>query len=335
MNPSRSQVSRGGLSHPQQGFTLVELLVVIAIIGTLVGLLLPAVQAARESARRSACINNMKQLGLGLLNFHDARSAFPGATLADFRWTCGPKALGPLVMILPYIEETVRYNKFDLTKDFNDPVNTAAATGTLPPLTFLCPSYGEKKSGSANQYCAGTGGTFTTGVTCYLGVRGAAADYSVASTRGVFGLLSTGNTNLYSGTPYANPATTKIKDITDGTSKTFIYGEFRPDSQIAVSKSWATPLTSIDTDSRWSPWSLGFVLEGSGSTKTMTYSPNQIAGFTHYNQWAGHSFSSWHIGGVHMVRADASTGFVSDNIDITVWRNLATIAGGEANTLFE
>ena len=335
MNPYHSQVSPGGSSRPRRGFTLVELLVVIAIIGTLVGLLLPAVQAARESARRSACINNMKQLGLGLLNFHDARSAFPGATLADFRWTCGPKALGPLVMILPYIEETVRYNKFDLTKDFNDPVNTAAATGTLPPLTFLCPSYGEKKSGSANQYCAGTGGTFTTGVTCYLGVRGAAADYSVASTRGVFGLLSTGNTNLYSGTPYANPATTKIKDITDGTSKTFIYGEFRPDSQIAVSKSWATPQTSIDPDSRWSPWSLGFVLEGSGSTKTMTYSPNQIAGFTHYNQWAGHSFSSWHIGGVHMVRADASAGFVSDTIDITIWRNLATIAGSETNTIFE
>jgi len=329
MNPYRSQVSPGGSSRPRRGFTLVELLVVIAIIGTLVGLLLPAVQAARESARRSACINNMKQLGLGLLNFHDARSVFPGATLGDFRWTCGPKALGPLVMILPYIEETVRYNKFDLTKDFNDPVNTAAAGGTMPPLTFLCPSYGSNKSGSANQYCPGTGGTFTTGVTCYLGVRGTANDYSVASTRGVFGLRSTGN-GFYSGLPYANPATTKIKDITDGTSKTFIYGEFRPDSQIVVGVQ-----TFIDPDSRWSPWSLGHVLEGSGSTKTMMYSPNQVAGFNHYNQWATHSFSSQHIGGVHMVRADASAGFVSDNIDITVWRNLATIAGGETKTLFE
>ena len=329
MNPSRSQVSRGGLSRSRRGFTLVELLVVIAIIGTLVGLLLPAVQAARESARRSACINNMKQLGLGLLNFHDARSVFPGATLGDMRWTCGPTALGPLVMILPYIEETVRYNKFDLTKDFNDPVNVTAAGGTLPPLTFLCPSYGEKKSGSANQYCAGTGGTFTTGVTCYLGVRGAANDYSNKATRGVFGLLATGN-GFYSGLPYANPATTKIKDITDGTSKTFIYGEFRPDSQIVVGQS-----TTIYPDNRWCPWSLGHVLEGSGSTKTMLYSPNQVAGFTQYIQWASHSFSSWHQGGVHMVRADASTGFVGDNIDITVWKNLATIAGGETNTLFE
>jgi len=319
MNPSRSQISPGGSSRPSRGFTLVELLVVIAIIGTLVGLLLPAVQAARESARRSACINNIKQLGLGFLNFHDARNVFPGATLGTYNWTCGPKALGPLVMVLPFIEETVRYNRFDLTKDFNDPVNTAAAGGTMPPAAFLCPSYGERKSGSAYQYCSG--GSFTTGVTCYLGVRGTANDY-VAAKRGVFGMQQVSGVT--------QSATTKIKDILDGTSKTFMFGEFRPDSQIAVGQS-----STIDPDSRWSPWSLGHVLEGSGSTKTMIYGPNQIAGITHYNQWATHSFSSWHNGGLHMVRADASAGFVNDNIDITIWRNLATIAGGETNTLFE
>ena len=321
MNPSRSQVPPGGSSRMHRGFTLVELLVVIAIIGTLVGLLLPAVQAAREAARRSSCINNIKQLGLGLLNYHDARSAFPGATLGDFRWTCGPKALGPLVMILPYIEETARYNRFDLTKDFNDPVNVTAAGGTLPPLTFLCPSYGEKKSAVANHYCPGTGVNFNTGVTCYLGVRGTAND-SVAAKRGVFGIQTVNSVT--------QSATTKIKDILDGTSKTFMFGEFRPDSQIVVGQS-----TRIDPDNRWSPWSLGHVLEGSGSTKTMIYGPNQIAGFTHYTQWANHSFSSEHRGGLHMVRADASTGFVNDNIDITIWRNLATIAGAETNTLFE
>ena len=319
MNPSRSQVSPAGSSRPRRGFTLVELLVVIAIIGTLVGLLLPAVQAARESARRSACMNNMKQLGLAFLNFHDARGAFPGATLGTYTWTCGTKAIGPLVMILPYIEETTRYNKFDLNENFNAPVNATAAGGTMPPAAFLCPSYGQKRFGNAYHYCSG--GSFTTGVTCYLGVRGTANDY-VAAKRGVFGMQSVGGV--------VQAATTKIKDITDGTSKTFMFGEFRPDAQIATGV-----YTSIDPDSRWSPWSVGYVLEGSGSTKFMRYGPNQTAGFTVYINWADYSFSSWHPGGLHMVRADASTGFVNDNIDITIWRNLATIAGAETNTLFE
>jgi prepilin-type N-terminal cleavage/methylation domain-containing protein len=320
MNPSRSQSSPSGSSSPRWGFTLVELLVVIAIIGTLVGLLLPAVQSARESARRSACINNIKQLGLGFLNYHDARGVFPGATLGTHTWPCGTKALGPLVMILPFIEETVRYDKFDLTQNFNDTVNAAAAGGTMPPAAFLCPSYGDRKSGSSAAYCSGPS-AFTTGVTCYLGVRGTANDY-VAAKRGVFGMQSVNSV--------VQSATTKIKDILDGTSKTFMFGEFRPDLQVVVGAS-SNPFP----DSRWSPWSLGHVLEGSGSTKTMMKGPNQIAGFTDIREWVNHSFSSQHTGGLHMVRADASAGFVNDTIDITIWKNLATIAGGETNTLIE
>ena len=146
--------------------------------------------------------------------------------MGTYNWTCGPKALGSLVMVLPFIEETVRYTKFDLTKDFNDPVNATAAGGTMPPTAFLCPSYGNRKSGSAYQYYSG--GSFTTGVTCYLGVRGTANDY-VAAKRGVFGMQSAAGVT--------QAATTKIKDILDGTSKTFMFGEFRPDSQIAVGQS--------------------------------------------------------------------------------------------------
>ena len=95
------------ISKNRGGFTLVELLVVIAIIGTLVGLLLPAVQSAREAARRSACTNNMKQLGLGVLNFESARKRLPAAssgtgtsstaTIGGYSWICA---------ILPFLEET-------------------------------------------------------------------------------------------------------------------------------------------------------------------------------------------------------------------------------------
>ncbi len=73
----------------KRGFTLVELLVVIAIIGILIALLLPAIQAAREAARRAKCLNNMKQLGLGLHNFHDTRKRFPGSNSLPFESSKG------------------------------------------------------------------------------------------------------------------------------------------------------------------------------------------------------------------------------------------------------
>jgi len=100
-------------SHCRSGFTLVELLVVIAIIGTLVGLLLPAVQAAREAARRSACSNNLKQIGLATHNFMSARKGFPpsstGATGSDASnnsiGSYNPGGISFFGLLMPYMEE--------------------------------------------------------------------------------------------------------------------------------------------------------------------------------------------------------------------------------------
>src|SRR5687768_7400101 len=86
-----------------RGFTLVELLVVIAIIGVLVALLLPAVQAAREAARRAHCTNNLKQIGVAVHNFADARKALPPAYLTGFGHATW------LVLIMPYLEESELY----------------------------------------------------------------------------------------------------------------------------------------------------------------------------------------------------------------------------------
>ena len=99
----------------RRGFTLVELLVVIAIIGTLVGLLLPAVQAAREAARRSQCQNNMKQLGLGVLNFESASRKLPSPGQCDSTGSSSTTYFihSIATMILPYIEQTNIYNQFD------------------------------------------------------------------------------------------------------------------------------------------------------------------------------------------------------------------------------
>jgi prepilin-type N-terminal cleavage/methylation domain-containing protein len=131
------------------GFTLVELLVVIAIIGILVGLLLPAVQAAREAARRAQCENHLKQIGLGFLNHEGTKKILPGAGwspwyVGDAEWGTGRKQPGGwMYQILPYIEEQAL---FDMTKDGQKTTVTtqqkaAAVTMQATPVTvYNCPS---------------------------------------------------------------------------------------------------------------------------------------------------------------------------------------------------
>ena len=103
----------------RRGFTLIELLVVIAIIAVLIALLLPAVQAAREAARRSQCVNNLKQIGLAMHNYHSSINALP--------WDHGPggwNEWSSLVMLLPYMEQQPLFNSINFANTGN-----SAATG--------------------------------------------------------------------------------------------------------------------------------------------------------------------------------------------------------------
>ena len=304
----------------RRGFTLVELLVVIAIIGTLVGLLLPAVQAAREAARRSACTNNIRQIGLGLLNYESARKRFPAGS-DGYTWISAQTNANALVKILPFIEQQDLYTKYDLTKSFAESPNDTIAATIIP--TFFCPSYGGAKTDVMNfQYFFGPSVAGKCAATCYLGVYG-------YGTSGVTDGLSRSQLGSNRGMFFID-SNTATKDVLDGTGKTFMFGEFRPDMLRVLSPSFYTE--PIGPNSRWCPWAAGIFLEG-GSVMGMRYGPNQV--FAAMNDrrydWPRLPFSSQHGSGVTMIYADGSVTFVADTVDITVWQGMSTIAGSETN----
>ena len=116
-----------------RGFTLIELLVVIAIIAVLIALLLPAVQAAREAARRVQCVNNLKQVGLALHNYHDTNATFPAGG-----WTQGGMNVGWSASILPGVEQPAIYNGINFTFAYNVAANSSVAATVMN--VYLCPS---------------------------------------------------------------------------------------------------------------------------------------------------------------------------------------------------
>ena len=120
----------------RRGFTLVELLVVIAIIGVLIALLLPAVQAAREAARRMSCANNMKQLGLAMHNYESAIKKFPPQIMLGK----GQERWGPQTRILPYMEQGNLFNSIDFTLPYGEVLLNGVKLQSTRVPTLLCPS---------------------------------------------------------------------------------------------------------------------------------------------------------------------------------------------------
>ena len=207
----------------RRGFTLIELLVVIAIIAVLIALLLPAVQAAREAARRSQCINNLKQIALGLMNYESAVTSFP---LGGNQGANGPGAgcctnwagWSAQSMILPYMEQSPVYNAINFTylgRGGNNAGENGNYTGTSSRInSFLCPS------AQAPRDTWNVGGIPTANWRPYAG-------NSYFASAGP-SLMWLGNqSQVPSGMFAVNGPTSGIRDVTDGTSNTIAFGEMR------------------------------------------------------------------------------------------------------------
>src|SRR5579872_386881 len=151
--------SRSSRHHRRTGFTLIELLVVIAVIAVLIGLLLPAVQQAREAARRTQCKNNLKQIGLALLNYESSFRIFPPGYIAGSAFIDGQTDTAPGwswgAMILPQLDQEPLQSTINFSLPVQAAANAPAIQVSLP--AFVCPS--DQLAGPTFPIGDGLGGT--------------------------------------------------------------------------------------------------------------------------------------------------------------------------------
>lgn len=313
------------------GFTLVELLVVIAIIGILIALLLPAVQAAREAARRTQCLNNMKQIGLATLNYEVAHGELPEGS---YFYTNGNwfKTVGLLGKILPYAEDTAVHGliDFDYEADADgngqgsDDVQLADGSylASIPIDMYMCPSDGtpavSPSPHNANKLVAKTNYVGSVG-SMTVGFGNTAARCTTAnstwSPKAVHFLLKRPNpgvpktVNDFSGVFTRHAIPVKLRQITDGTSKTILFGEVRPDCSVHVSGGWLSSNNLCGLAKTTIPINYD------------SCSKEAIDKCHQWNNWTTEfGFKSNHAGGANFGYGDGSTSFISEDVDYGVYQ---------------
>jgi prepilin-type N-terminal cleavage/methylation domain-containing protein/prepilin-type processing-associated H-X9-DG protein len=326
----------------RRAFTLVELLVVIAIIGILVALLLPAIQAAREAARRIQCTNNMKQLGLAILNYESGQKSLPLAYTPNFTGTSKigsctnqsdsaaptPNKLKLhylMSFLLPYIEQQALYDRIDFTQDWcSNIVSTKKGAKNYDTVRkdipdYLCPSTEARPN------------TFTTDYYTIVDVNRPNYCTLVEST----GLASMkrpleGMVGILTDTP------TPIRKVSDGLSKTFLLFESagRPynydrNRQLVVTTDQPGGLmhevkpgeTGKDGGYQWAdPRTYALIGNSQDTNCPLTSTMN-------CNNYQG--VYSFHPGGVNQLYGDGSVAFLSETVDIDTFLSLFTRAAGD------
>jgi prepilin-type N-terminal cleavage/methylation domain-containing protein/prepilin-type processing-associated H-X9-DG protein len=345
----------------RRGFTLVELLVVIAIIGVLVALLLPAVQAAREAGRRAQCINNLKQFGLALQNYHSAKNTFPPSAVMKQHQT-QVYASGN-AMLLPYFEQAALASLYDHTK-YWEKQRPGVVETTIP--IFRCPSSSAPNplvDEALGKEVSDVGSTF--GISEYAFCMGYTDAFCARQgiKPGTIPPSQQGMFNMAWGAA--------IRQITDGTSNTMAMGDASSDPRWKVchlakcDESSLKPAPSGDLPTAETGWVIGepssspylSKLGPRGSihgctvepmnkyplTDTFLSLPQYIADYARFATLTDHyckpsyeggthaasNFRSDHPGGCNFLMADSSVAFMEEGVDMTVYRAKSTISGDE------
>lgn len=323
----------------RRAFTLVELLVVIAIIGVLVALLLPAVQAAREAARRTSCGNKLRQLAIGLHNFHDTMLKFPPGAEHDVlprpnltNTTTMIRGTSWIVHTLPFIEQKPLYDKYRFDLAYNSVENGRDVGATVVP-TLYCPSGPDPK-----KYLDPNTNVTTNPSTHYYGIMGPCGPLSTPTDN----YQLTFNNQVYTyrmGDANANQAwgfhgilshyrettgsissfrVVRMSDVIDGTTNTLMLGEIARQLPTGVGNQYRT----------WIRGNNG----GSGTTKNIRYPINSefYNGSNNFNDIA---MGAEHPSGCQFALADASVRFISETIDMGVYQVSSSMNGGEQAVL--
>ena len=337
----------------RRGFTLVELLVVISIIAILIALLLPAVQVAREAARRVQCQNNLKQVGLGILNFETTFGHLPaGGVYAETKpsgfggFFTERKEYSLFLLILPYLEGSPLYGEYGFNADrgIYDKDNETLLSSHVPP--YVCPSdnaRGRTWSGrfGRSNYAACFGSS--TQVSSKDGAAPIEKHYNY--------LFRDGDIRNYDDRRLDSDGIFRIQgrmfgrdlaDLRDGASMTVMLSELLSGQKdVSVNHDdrgdlrglwshmwmgtasythWLTP-NSTAGDGIWVKWCQDLPRDGLPCTAT-----------AYPNHPGAHEYAaarSHHAGGVNAASGDGHVQFYTDGIDSNVWRALATIQGGE------
>ncbi|MEX2139524.1 MAG: DUF1559 domain-containing protein [Pirellulales bacterium] len=295
----------------RRAFTLVELLVVIAILGILVAVLLPAVQSARETARKSQCLNNLKQIGLAVLNYEQAKKILPPGGV----WESDGRHGGSIyVHILPMLEETGLYQVFDFRRTNVDdtvlPGTNQRADATVIP-TLICPSDDRQTHYDgkvAHNYAASRGPTEV-----WLN-EDSICDYPWAN----LAMAPVDDPRDFAG-PFTRVGTQeRLRGIKDGLTKTIFFGEVRPQCSEHSRNGWVASNNGNGYCTTLIPINFDTCNDAA---------PDPCRRSNNWNTEVG--FKSTHSGGALFLFGDDSVRFIAEEIDHATYQLLGAKNDGQ------